>query len=55
MNNESEKWKLKGVIPSSNSAVMDAEKIGMVLLIASTAAFAIAFYQKRKSPICRID
>jgi len=32
-----------------------AEKIGIVLLIIAVAAFAVAYYQRRKSPTCNID
>jgi hypothetical protein len=32
-----------------------AEKIALVILILSVAAFAIAYYRKRKSPTCKLD
>lgn len=38
-----------------STIVVYAEKIALVLLIVSVAAFAIAFYQRRKSPTCKID
>jgi hypothetical protein len=44
-----------GVAGLLSAIAMHAEQIGLVILIGSIAAFAITFYQKRKSPTCKID